>query len=710
MRFLTIYLIFISSLLFSQNVSKNEAKTVATNYYLNKVNKFTDVSIKNIKIKSTTSIKNKENQILLYVFDLKSEGYIITSANKNIVPILAYSNQSNFDFNNIPPAVNFWLNRYKKQSNYIIKNNTKSINNNILWEKWLNNNINTKNINDTLIEPLINSNWNQTTYYNALCPDTSAGHDGHSLTGCVATATGQLLYYHRFPESGTGSYSYNCPNFGTISEDFYSAHYNYDEMANKLTDYSYSTALLLYHLGVSFNMWYGPDGSAVWNHSVDNSLKAYFKYCPETEYVFRDSTTLNWDSIVAVNLKNKKPLYYAGWEDLSFQSGHAFVCDGYNGANYYHYNWGWSGNYDGWFYSDNLTPNGYQFSYAQEIIKDIYPDTLNYSYPNYCTTNNSLTTSFATITDGSSSLNYENNANCDWYINPDCGSLLSIKFDEFDVNINDTLFVYDGSDEQSTLMSYYTLGKEPILTNVYNSTELNPNNGEAYVKFTSDNNSNANGWSLSYSSKYCLYGINYTDTTGTITDGSETCNYKPNDLCKWVIKPTGAEAIKIIFNEFFLDTLNTDDLIKIYKDVNTSSNLIAEFRSNDNPNEIYIPSGTAVVIFVTNINSSGKGWSFNYKKTDLNEISSNLLNIYHKIYPNPINNNSTIEFVSNSVEKAILTITNINGKIVAKKEISSSIGINKFNIYDIAKLENKGIYFIKYVSENISFIDKIIVK
>ena len=710
MRFLTALLVLLYSISFSQIVNENIAKTVATNYYINKVNKFSDVSIKKIKIKSTTIIKNKNNEALLYIFDLKSEGYIITSANKNIVPVLAYSNQSNFSFDNIPPAVNFWLNRYKEQSEYINKNSIKSISNNILWDKWLNNNKNTKDINDTLVEPLVSSQWNQTTYYNALCPDTSTGPDGHALTGCVATAAGQLLYYHRFPETGTGSYSYECPNFGIISEDFSTAHYNYDEMANKLTDYSYSAALLLYHLGVTFDMWYGPDGSAVWNHSVDNSLKTYFKYCPETEYVFRDSTTMNWDSIVAVNLMNKKPLYYAGWEDLSFQSGHAFVCDGYNGANYYHYNWGWGGAYDGWFYSDNLTPGGSQFSYAQEIIKDIYPDTLNYSYPNYCTSNNSLTASFATITDGSSALNYVNNSNCDWYINPDCGSLLSIKFDAFNVNDNDTLFVYEGSDEQSPLMSYYTLGEEPILSNYSSSTELNPNNGEAYIKFTSDDNTNAEGWSLSYTSKYCLYGISYTDTVGTITDGSESCNYKSSDLCKWTIQPNGAEAIKITFNEFALDSSNTDDYIRIYKDASTSSNLIVEYRSTDNPNEIFIPSSTAVVVFVTNYNSSGEGWSFNYEKTDFNTIPSNYLNIYHKIFPNPFNEHSTIEFVSNNVEKGIFTITNINGKIIATKHITTVLGINKIKVFDIAELTNSGVYFVKYTSESGNFIDKLIVE
>lgn len=709
MRF-TILLLFVTTLMFSQNVSKQEAKKVAKNYYVNKINKLSDVSIKSIKIDKTTAIKNKDNETILYIFDLKEKGYIITSANKNIVPVLAYSNQSNFDFDNIPPAVNFWLKRYKEQSNYIINSNVKSVNNNELWKKWLNNEISTKNINDTLVEPLVTSKWNQTTYYNALCPEDPAGPDGHTLTGCVATAAGQILYYHRFPSSGTGSYSYDCPNFGTISEDFSTANYNYDEMADKLTGYSNSAALLLYHLGVTFDMWYGPDGSAVWNHSVDNSLKTYFKYCPETQYVFRDSTTLNWDSIVAVNLMNKKPLYYAGWEDLSFQSGHAFVCDGYNGANYYHYNWGWGGAYDGWFYSDNLTPGGSQFTYAQEIIKDIYPDTNSYSYPNYCSASNYLTSSFGTITDGSASFDYENNANCDWYINPDCNAILNLEFGAFDVQANDTLFVYEGSDDQSLLMGYYTLGDEPTLSSEYNSTEINPPSGEAFLKFTSDNTDTNNGWTVSFNSNKCKYGINITDTVGTITDGSEDCNYEGDESCKWTIQPEGAEAIKITFTQFNLDTSNTFDYVKIYKDVSVTSNIIAEFRSNDAPNEVFVPSGTAIVRFSTYSTSSGEGWALNYEKAELSELSYNSFNLYHKIYPNPVNKSTVLEFVSNYSDNSTITITDINGKLISKKEIKTTIGINKISLSNIVELNKSGIYFIKYLNDNESFIDKIILE
>ena len=45
------------------------------------------------------------------------------------------------------------------------------------------------------IDQLMDSQWNQGSPYNLLCP--SYFNIGKSVTGCVATAMAQILYYHR---------------------------------------------------------------------------------------------------------------------------------------------------------------------------------------------------------------------------------------------------------------------------------------------------------------------------------------------------------------------------------------------------------------------------------------------------------------------------------------------------------------------------------
>ena len=205
---------------------------------------------------------------------------------------------------------------------------------------------------------MLNTTWDQGNYYNALCPADDGGPGGHCWAGCVATAVGQLMFYHRWPNQGTGEYSYTHPVYGEQYANFGETTYNWNGMETYLDGPNNHIALLLNHLGVSFDMDYGPDGSGMWNHSAANSMRNYFKYGPQTQYIFRDTTTMNWDSILIANLDARKPLYYAGWEGVGSLNGHAFVCDGYAPDNFYHFNWGWSSSYDGYFLLSALTPAG----------------------------------------------------------------------------------------------------------------------------------------------------------------------------------------------------------------------------------------------------------------------------------------------------------------------------------------------------------------
>jgi hypothetical protein len=64
-------------------------------------------------------------------------------------------------------------------------------------------------------------------------------------------------------------------------------------------------------------------------------------------------------------------VYYAGRSS----SGHAFILDGYNNNEEFHFNWGWGGHYDGWFISTALTPSAiHDYSYEQDAIINIMPN------------------------------------------------------------------------------------------------------------------------------------------------------------------------------------------------------------------------------------------------------------------------------------------------------------------------------------------------
>ncbi len=59
-----------------------------------------------------------------YVFNLgRGEGFIIVSADDQIYPILAWSDQGAFNEKSIPPHVDAWLQTYSDQITYTISNN-----------------------------------------------------------------------------------------------------------------------------------------------------------------------------------------------------------------------------------------------------------------------------------------------------------------------------------------------------------------------------------------------------------------------------------------------------------------------------------------------------------------------------------------------------------------------------------------------------------
>lgn len=77
----------------------------------------------------------------------------------------------------------------------------------------------------------------------------------------------------------------------------------------------------------------------------------------------------------------------------------------------------------------------------------------------------------------------------------------------------------------------------------------------------------------------------------------------------------------------------------------------------------------------------------------INRESANLV-----IYPNPVNNEATIEFVANETETIQLQVLDQLGKIVMQFDVNTNIGLNSFSFQ---KRElNRGMYFCKIVNSN----------
>ena len=344
---------------FAERVTSETAQKVATTFLNNNGAKTTQL----------TDLSKEAGFPNLYIFTAK-QGFVVMSADDCVQPILGYSLAGEFLAENMPSNVRSWLQGYNDEIQSAIENQMKATAETVqLWKDLVEGNSKAATA-TTVVAPLIQTKWNQNRYYNNLCPAMSGCPGGHAYTGCTATTMAQIMKYYNYPSRGIGSHSYAW-NGQTLSADFGSTTYDWNNMAPYYEYYvddngSYhwlsdpssveidAVATLMYHCGVSVNMNYTPTGSGASISDAAIALKSYFNYSSTTEYKKKSNyTDTEWKTMVKNDLDQGRPLEYAGY-DPNGTGGHAFVCDGYNSADYFHFNWGWAGAYDGYFSLANL--------------------------------------------------------------------------------------------------------------------------------------------------------------------------------------------------------------------------------------------------------------------------------------------------------------------------------------------------------------------
>jgi hypothetical protein len=489
------------------------------------------------------------------------------------------------------------------------------------------------------------------------------------VTGCVATAMAQLIYYYRFPETGIGSYSYTDENYGVQSVDYGNATYNYNAMCDVPTSINTEISKLIYHFGVGVDMHYGPDGSGMFNHSAAKVLRTYFKYSPETEYLYRDSTDLNWDSVIVSHLNRRMPLYYAGWS-LPDINGHGFICDGYktmDSSYYFHFNFGWGGYMDNYFYTNSLIVGGSNFNLAQELIINAYPDTTQYIYPTPqpLTGNMLLTADEGTFTDGSPT--YEHCAagmDFTWNIEPEPTNLEKVTLNiNFSLAAGDTLYVTNPTvntfemrtaDTGTLAVDWGT----PTLT-VHLITHSSTSEGFR-AQYTAHRYSFCSGTKL------------FTNVTGQIEDGSGENNYNNLTTCKYKIVLGSNYVIHVNINT--LDLEEGKDFLHFYDNLVSETNHLLTLTGNMSNSAYMFETRRLLMVLETDEEGTADGFSLDYEggHVGIEDLSREAV----RLFPNPAKDQVRI---SHSVPIQQVEIFSTEGELLYREttdneEVSMQIG------------------------------------
>ena len=344
-----------------------------------------------------------------YVFNLGTDGgFVIVGGDDQAPAVWGYSDHGSFNPAQLPDNARWWLGEYQHQL------------------QWLRDHPETKprkatNL-DKNVEPLLTTTWNQDVPYNNMCPAipeefSNFFYGNHACTGCVPTATAQIMKYYNWPHKGDCFNSYTYPVYYdsqtksdpiTLRADFGSTIYDWEQM---MDDYDYrsdgnvycrnsgtgrvlatqaqqdAVAQLMSHVGIAINVVYGSSqvGSS---GSVGTAMRAmthFFRYDKSMRYEDAyDYSDDEWKALLVNELAENRPILYSG---RSSSAGHAFIIDGCNNEGYFHINWGWGGYCDGNFLLGLFNPygtadEGYNGSQSALIgIKPDYSNTGTTPYP-----------------------------------------------------------------------------------------------------------------------------------------------------------------------------------------------------------------------------------------------------------------------------------------------------------------------------------------
>ncbi len=311
-----------------------------------------------------------------YAFNIgHNQGFVLVSGDDSTPAILGYTPQGTFDPTLMPDNLKAWLTSYEEQIAWLQANTKRSTQN---AER------STADDQRSPIAPLINCHWNQTEPYNLLCP--MAKDSTHCATGCTATAMAQVMFYYRMPKATTetlpayttGNLKANIEEKGITTIDWENMMPVYDGSQTATADTAVATLMSLcgQSIKVDYNKTTGGDPS-----EIAGALRRYFGFAPSTHFIQRDNYLLQqWEDIIYNELAENRPVLYGG---NSTGGGHEFIVDGYDNDGYFHINWGWGGNCDGYYLLTVLNTNSNEgigasstsdgYSFNQDAVIGITP-------------------------------------------------------------------------------------------------------------------------------------------------------------------------------------------------------------------------------------------------------------------------------------------------------------------------------------------------
>lgn len=324
-------------------------------------------------------------ELLAYVFELEPHGFVVVTADDDLVPVVAYSEHGSFSWEEQPDNtlldmlrqdLSLRLEALPLIKREIIEGNHRH------WEGliegdplYLEPGDSWPEAGSTWTGGWVESAWHQSSPYNDLCPIDPETEE-RCLVGCVATAMAQIINYWQYPSSVTLTTDDNYVT-ETHEIEIYAP-----EASIPYIDYNDGNpsdemcAAISFSCGVGSRMDYTSDSSTAY---FCDAINSFLKHVCFFNAEFKSTENSDFYVVLEENMKNSIPAMLSIKEAGTDTSRHAIICDGFRktgSGEEWHLNFGWGKDTpdylsDAWYTLPEGLPRGY--SIVRHGIVNLYP-------------------------------------------------------------------------------------------------------------------------------------------------------------------------------------------------------------------------------------------------------------------------------------------------------------------------------------------------
>ena len=389
--------LFAATSVMAGNVDLSTAQTKAANFLKSKAPQGR-LMTSAPTVKWTHEVKNSSNASLAAYYIVNTDkGYVIVAGDDRAREILAYGDGQLDNLNDLPEAMQLFLNMYQKQMEYLQAHPGLKVQKGIYRG-------------GVSVGPLLTTAWNQGKPYNMKTPKKGSGQDPYCKVGCSAVALAQVMRYWEYPTTSPALPGYTCPTSGYVIDPLPEYTFDWEHMRDSYPSSSSGIDQLpqtdidaiswfMRYVGQAETMDYGLDKSGAEREEIMQALGIFgYRDAHVIEKIDFQTDEVNytdeqWGELIQSELIAGRPLIYCAF-DMSSDStgigGHAFNVDGYDADNdMYHVNFGMSAEKNTYYALNGFTlDNGMTvYDFYPILFADVQDPTLTTDPRIYTSTN-----------------------------------------------------------------------------------------------------------------------------------------------------------------------------------------------------------------------------------------------------------------------------------------------------------------------------------